>query len=166
MSWEAINYVKPLAPTVASLAPTRSSTEWEGEWVRTLSVADPKVVMGSTPSGAFRPGSLQGVWEGLFTVRRSCAYALSWSGLLTAKSTCFSTQSSQRMPHYSQAHHLPRSNVPSSHNTDRHGNSANITFSKTTPHLHHACARFLLGTLRGGISRTAPQSAKSLTDLK
>ena len=69
VSWEALNYVKPLAPTVASLVPTRSSTEWEGEWVRTLSVADPKVVMGNTPSGAFRPGSLQGVWEGLFTVR-------------------------------------------------------------------------------------------------
>ncbi|KAK7688669.1 hypothetical protein QCA50_008207 [Cerrena zonata] len=80
VSWEAINYMKPLAPTVASLVPVRSSTEWEGEWVRTLSVADPKVVMGNTLSGAFRPGSLQGVWEGLFTYTEFTAYAALLSG--------------------------------------------------------------------------------------
>lgn len=61
--------MKPLAPTISSSAPVRSSREWEGEWARTVGVGDTRVVLGNTLSGAFRPGSLEGVWEGLFTVR-------------------------------------------------------------------------------------------------
>ena len=68
---ETINSMRPLAPTVTSSVPVRSSEEWEGEWARTLGVGDPKIVLGNTLSGAFKPGSLEGVWEGLFTVSYS-----------------------------------------------------------------------------------------------
>ncbi|CAL1698286.1 unnamed protein product [Somion occarium] len=80
VSWEAINYMNPLAPTVTSSVPVRNSAEWDGEWARTLAVADAKIVTGNTLSGAFRPGSLQGVWEGLFTYTEFTAYAALLSG--------------------------------------------------------------------------------------
>lgn len=62
--------MKPLAPTVASSVQVRNSSEWDGEWARTLSIGDPHLVMGNTLTDAFKPGSLEGVWEGLFTVRK------------------------------------------------------------------------------------------------
>lgn len=61
--------MKPLAPTVVSSVEVRDSREWEAEWARTLSVGDPCLAMGNTLTEAFKPGSLEGVWEGLFTVR-------------------------------------------------------------------------------------------------
>ncbi|TCD67735.1 hypothetical protein EIP91_011977 [Steccherinum ochraceum] len=80
VSWESINYMKPLAPTVASSITLKSSREWDGEWARTLSVGDPLLLMGNTLTEAFKPGSLEGVWEGLFTYTEFTAYAALLSG--------------------------------------------------------------------------------------
>ncbi|KAI0076883.1 hypothetical protein K474DRAFT_1597216 [Panus rudis PR-1116 ss-1] len=80
VSWEAMNYMRPLAPTVYSTTCTKQSKEWDGEWARTLNVGDPKVISSNTLSRAFKPGSLHGVWEGLFTYTDFTAYAALLSG--------------------------------------------------------------------------------------
>lgn len=43
------------------------SWEWESEWARCI--ASGKSNPTSAPSGSFRPGSIDGVWEGVFVVR-------------------------------------------------------------------------------------------------
>lgn len=80
VSWEAMTYMKPLAPTVFSTVPTRDGSEWDGEWARMLSVADPKIVASGYVSNAFRLGSIDGVWEGIFTYTEFTAYAALLSG--------------------------------------------------------------------------------------
>ncbi|THH28764.1 hypothetical protein EUX98_g5427 [Antrodiella citrinella] len=77
---ESMNYMKPLAPTVATSAKTRDSKEWDGDWARTLSIGDAQLAMGNTLTAAFKPGSLEGVWEGLFTYTEFTAYAALLSG--------------------------------------------------------------------------------------
>lgn len=69
VSWESTNYMKPLFPPVEMDTSFRSSWEWEGDWARILSLSNPKSAVNDRPSGAFTPGSLEGVWEGIFTVR-------------------------------------------------------------------------------------------------
>ncbi|KAH8079828.1 hypothetical protein BXZ70DRAFT_901552 [Cristinia sonorae] len=80
VSWESINYMKPLAPTLASGKERRDSHEWDTEWARTTNFGDPKIALGNTLTGAFEPGTLEGVWEGLFTYTEFTAYAALLSG--------------------------------------------------------------------------------------
>ncbi|KAJ2968389.1 hypothetical protein NUW54_g13234 [Trametes sanguinea] len=67
VSWDTIHYMKPPTATPPSLAPGASSAEWDAEWMRGLHLADTSKPFGATFAGAFVPGSLEGVWEGLFT---------------------------------------------------------------------------------------------------
>lgn len=69
VSWETANYAKPIFPPVEVDTSLRSSFEWDGDWTRILSLSNPKTAISSRPSGSFTPGSLEGVWEGIFTVR-------------------------------------------------------------------------------------------------
>ncbi|KAI0791033.1 hypothetical protein C8Q75DRAFT_86094 [Abortiporus biennis] len=80
VSFESLNYIKPLAPTVLSSVTTKSSAEWDGEWNRALSVGNSDIVLGNTLSQAFKPGCLDGVWEGLFTYTEFTSYAALLSG--------------------------------------------------------------------------------------
>ena len=69
VSWDTIHYMKPPSATPPCLVPNTSSREWEAEWMRASHLADTSKPLGTAFSGAFIPGSLEGVWEGLFTVR-------------------------------------------------------------------------------------------------
>lgn len=69
VSWDTIHYMKPPTATPPSLAPGASSAEWHAEWTRGLHLADTTKPLGAAFSGAFVSGSLEGTWEGLFTVR-------------------------------------------------------------------------------------------------
>ncbi|KAI9058779.1 hypothetical protein FKP32DRAFT_1597105 [Trametes sanguinea] len=80
VSWDTIHYMKPPTATPPSLAPGASSAEWEAEWMRGLHLADTSKPFGATFAGAFVPGSLEGVWEGLFTYTEFTAYAALLSG--------------------------------------------------------------------------------------
>ena len=73
VSWDSIHYMKPPSATPPSLAPGASSDEWAAEWNRGIHLADTSKPLGAAFSGAFIPGSLEGVWEGLFTVRAPLA---------------------------------------------------------------------------------------------
>lgn len=68
VSWDTISYMKPSNPTVPSSVVSADSSEWNAEWARGLHLADRSKPFSSQLSGAFIPGSLEGVWEGLFTV--------------------------------------------------------------------------------------------------
>ncbi|KAI8990386.1 hypothetical protein BD414DRAFT_483459 [Trametes punicea] len=80
VSWDTIHYMKPPSATPPSLAPGATSAEWDAEWMRGLHLADTSKSFGATYSGAFIPGSLEGVWEGLFTYTEFTAYAALLSG--------------------------------------------------------------------------------------
>lgn len=67
VSWETANYAKPLYPTV-DVARSRHSSECDCDWARIHSLANPDTLLNNTLSGSFLPGSLEGVWEGIFTV--------------------------------------------------------------------------------------------------
>lgn len=69
VSWDTIHYMKPPSATPPSLSPRMRSSEWDAEWMRGVHLADTSKPLGAAFSGAFIPGSLEGVWEGLFTVR-------------------------------------------------------------------------------------------------
>ncbi len=69
VSWDAVHYMKPPSAIPPCLAPNTSSREWDAEWMRAFHLADTSKQLGAAFSGAFIPGSLEGVWEGLFTVR-------------------------------------------------------------------------------------------------
>jgi len=58
-------YKGPHAPNGSSSYPDQS-LEWETDWHRCINLA--KSALSSQYSGSYRPGSLQGVWEGVFTV--------------------------------------------------------------------------------------------------
>ncbi|KAI0830278.1 hypothetical protein BC628DRAFT_1313421 [Trametes gibbosa] len=80
VSWDTIHYMKPPSSTPPSLAPGASSAEWQAEWKRGLHLADTTKPLGATFCGAYIPGSLEGVWEGLFTYTEFTAYAALLSG--------------------------------------------------------------------------------------
>ena len=69
VSWDTIHYMKPPSAVPPSAAPGAVSAEWDAEWCRGTHLADTSRPLGAAPSGAFVPGSLEGVWEGLFTAR-------------------------------------------------------------------------------------------------
>ncbi|PIL25869.1 hypothetical protein GSI_11622 [Ganoderma sinense ZZ0214-1] len=80
VSWDAIHYMKPPSATPPCLAPRTSSREWDAEWMRAFHLVDTSKPLGAAFSGAFIPGSLEGVWEGLFTYTEFTAYAALLSG--------------------------------------------------------------------------------------
>jgi hypothetical protein len=59
-----VGYSTPLTPSDST-----ESHEWECEWGRCISLG--RVKFDKIFADSFRPGSLEGVWEGLFTVRTS-----------------------------------------------------------------------------------------------
>jgi len=48
---------------------SRQGVDWDNEWERCLSLG--RTGFHEYLSNAFTPGSIEGVWEGTFTVRRS-----------------------------------------------------------------------------------------------
>ncbi|KAI0744563.1 hypothetical protein C8Q76DRAFT_4861 [Earliella scabrosa] len=80
VSWDAVHYIKPPSATPPSLALRLSSSEWTAEWMRGLHLADTSKPLGAAFSGAFIPGSLEGVWEGIFTYTEFTAYAALLAG--------------------------------------------------------------------------------------
>ncbi|KAH9943910.1 hypothetical protein B0H21DRAFT_709738 [Amylocystis lapponica] len=81
VSWDMLSYMKPPDPTIPSAVPVRDSREWDAEWARGLHLGSHNAQpFGSELSGAFIPGSLEGVWEGLFTYTDFAAYAALLSG--------------------------------------------------------------------------------------
>ncbi|THH19168.1 hypothetical protein EW146_g1948 [Bondarzewia mesenterica] len=71
----------PLPPSSVSLR-VPMSEEWHSEWKRCLSLSGSKTVGEDLPSKAFRLGSMEGIWEGLFTASYTefTAYAALLSG--------------------------------------------------------------------------------------
>ncbi|KAF9458704.1 hypothetical protein BDZ94DRAFT_74376 [Collybia nuda] len=67
----------PLTPSHSSVV-IRRSHEWECEWGRCLSLGQPDCDKLLTDS--FRPGSIEGVWEGVFTYTEFTAYAALLTG--------------------------------------------------------------------------------------
>ncbi|TFK71191.1 hypothetical protein BDN72DRAFT_817787 [Pluteus cervinus] len=65
----------PVAPSTATCRSKQpqQSREWECEWGRSLSLAQDEY--DRVPSDSFRPGSIQGVWEGMFTYTEFTIYA-------------------------------------------------------------------------------------------
>ncbi|KAI0691800.1 hypothetical protein BC835DRAFT_1407197 [Cytidiella melzeri] len=80
MSWGTTNYMKPIFPPVEVDTSLRMSSEWEADWARITSLANPKGALSGQPSGSFTPGSLEGVWEGIFTYTEFTSYAALLSG--------------------------------------------------------------------------------------
>lgn len=62
LTYPAVLLSEPPAPKVSS------SFEWESDWARCLSLG--RSHLDVSPSKSFKPCSLEGAWEGVFTVRR------------------------------------------------------------------------------------------------
>lgn len=69
VSWDRNSYSKPIIPPLDVDRAIHKGHERDCDWARLRNLADPKVLLRPTLSGAFTPGSLEGVWEGIFTVR-------------------------------------------------------------------------------------------------
>lgn len=63
--------LQPMSPSVPSLVSPqiRMSPEWDCEWERCKRLAGNHAPTPENPSATFKPGTMEGVWEGLFTVR-------------------------------------------------------------------------------------------------
>lgn len=59
--------LQPTSPTVPSSVSPQSS-EWDCEWERCKRLAGKDAPTTENPSATFKPGTMEGVWEGLFTV--------------------------------------------------------------------------------------------------
>ncbi|KAK7045409.1 hypothetical protein VNI00_007662 [Paramarasmius palmivorus] len=70
---EQTDYSSPFTPMDASSPRRIGSMEWEREWGRCYSLGQPASEKFVTDS--FAPGSLEGVWEGIFTYTDFTAYA-------------------------------------------------------------------------------------------
>ncbi|KAH9920832.1 uncharacterized protein BXZ73DRAFT_52052 [Epithele typhae] len=79
-TYDTMRYHKPPSTTPPGLAAAPSSVEWDAEWARGLHIADTSKPLGALFSGAFIPGSLEGVWEGMFTYTEFTAYSALLSG--------------------------------------------------------------------------------------
>jgi hypothetical protein len=62
--------VKPWSPLVPSSVSPQvcMSSEWDCEWERCKRLAGIHGPTSESPSGTFKPGTMEGIWEGLFTV--------------------------------------------------------------------------------------------------
>ena len=87
-------------PLTALPTVSYASREWDGEWERCHSLS--RSVLDSTLTQSFRPGSIEGMWEGMFTVNSDPTF-------LAFTNHAFyrivpSTQSSPRTPRCSLEH--------------------------------------------------------------
>ncbi|GBE86926.1 hypothetical protein BKA93DRAFT_389613 [Sparassis latifolia] len=81
VSLDTLNYTKPAEPTLPSAVVARDSKEWDAEWARGLYLGSHTAKpLGNELSGAFLPGSLEGIWEGVFTYTEFTSYAALLSG--------------------------------------------------------------------------------------
>ncbi|OCH92524.1 hypothetical protein OBBRIDRAFT_791118 [Obba rivulosa] len=105
ISWDTINYLKPSAPIPPSTVPGIDSSEWDAEWTRGLHLSRIGRPLGVEFSGAFIPGSLEGIWEGLFTYTEFTTYAALLSG---AEPSALQQGRVAQHPHYwrIREHHL------------------------------------------------------------
>lgn len=65
-----LDALKPMSPLVpSSVGPqVRMSSEWDCEWERCKRLAGNDAPTPVSPTGTFKPGTMEGFWEGLFTV--------------------------------------------------------------------------------------------------
>jgi hypothetical protein len=65
-----VDALKPMSPLVpSSIGPeVHMSSEWDCEWERCKRLAGNDAPTPVGPSGTFKPGTMEGFWEGLFTV--------------------------------------------------------------------------------------------------
>ncbi|KAF5392676.1 hypothetical protein D9757_000941 [Collybiopsis confluens] len=81
---ERTDFSTPVVPSHAS--PPRKAllesigNEWEYEWGRSTSLGTQKLPANNILSDAFRPGSAEGIWEGIFTYTEFTSYAALLSG--------------------------------------------------------------------------------------
>lgn len=77
-----LDALKPMSPLVpSSVGPqVRMSSEWDCEWERCKRLAGNDAPTPVSPSGTFKPGTMEGFWEGLFTYTEFAAYAELLSG--------------------------------------------------------------------------------------
>ena len=70
--------VKPLSPLVPSSVSPQvcMSSEWDCEWERCRRLAGTGGPTSESPTGTFKPGTMEGIWEGLFTVSFLLLYPL------------------------------------------------------------------------------------------
>lgn len=72
---------KPLlTPMNVDRRTVRKSAERDCDWARLCTLADPKLLLKPRLAGAFTPGGLEGVWEGIFTYTEFTSYAALLSG--------------------------------------------------------------------------------------
>ncbi|XP_006455662.1 hypothetical protein AGABI2DRAFT_210129 [Agaricus bisporus var. bisporus H97] len=101
----------PSHPSISykSIVRGKPSCEWDCEWARCLSIS--LMQYGSMLTGAFRPGSIEGIWEGQFTYTEFAAYAALLGGappLILQKSLVAAHQQTWKLREY----HLMRPAVP------------------------------------------------------
>ncbi|KAI0297857.1 hypothetical protein B0F90DRAFT_1818953 [Multifurca ochricompacta] len=77
---DALQPMSPLAPSSVSLQAFRMSFEWDCEWERCKRLAGSDTPTVESPTGTFKPGTMEGIWEGLFTYTEFTAYAALLSG--------------------------------------------------------------------------------------
>ncbi|GJE88966.1 hypothetical protein PsYK624_050540 [Phanerochaete sordida] len=80
LSTDHQNYQKPIVPQLDVDRTLHTSAERDCEWARLRNLAEPKILLRPTMAGAFTPGSLEGVWEGVFTYTEFTSYAGLLSG--------------------------------------------------------------------------------------
>jgi hypothetical protein len=56
-------------PLVSPVVVAHDSSEWECEWERCCNLGQAN--FGNVLTNSFRPGSIDGLWEGIFTVKRN-----------------------------------------------------------------------------------------------
>jgi hypothetical protein len=68
-----LDALKPMSPLVPSSVDPQvaMSSEWDCEWERCKRLAGNDAPTPVGPSGTFKPGTMEGFWEGLFTVSSS-----------------------------------------------------------------------------------------------
>lgn len=159
VSWDTIHYMKPPTATPPSLAPGASSAEWHAEWTRGLHLADTTKPLGAAFSGAFVPGSLEGTWEGLFTVRQVPKFSVE---NVTNRPHC-STRSSRHTLPCCPGHPQPSSSVVWSHIILIFGNSGSTTFTRLTSPVRRKYDRYHLETLSEATCPIAVITLRALT---
>ena len=159
VSWDTIHYMKPPSATPPCLAANTSSQEWDAEWMRGLHLADTTKPLGAAFSGAFIPGSLEGVWEGLFTVSKLLSRSAE-TCYLTERTSLFSTPNSRRTRPCSPALRRQFFNAVSSRTTPICGRSASTTSTRRTSQTRPTSGPYPQATRYGRTSPTARRSQR------
>jgi len=93
-----VDGLHPLSPLVPSSVPpqVRVSSEWDCEWERCKCLSGNESPLPESPTGTFKPGTMEGIWEGLFTVRLLLRFHEAL--LLTSELDCPSTDGTHVIP--------------------------------------------------------------------